>query len=60
MEISKFDLMRLFHIGGISTEKSIQGVQVPKMKIGNWDDQNRSFRVQKKKNHFQGNRSNVK
>lgn len=49
MEISKFDLMRLFHIGGISTEKSTQGVQVPKMKIGNWDDQNRSFLVQKKK-----------
>lgn len=59
MEISEFDLMRLFTLVEYQRkrEKSTRGVQVTKMKIGNWDDKNRGFLVQ---NHCQGNRYNIK
>ncbi len=58
MEISGLDLMRLFTLVEyqLNREKSTQGVQVTKMKIGNWDDKNVAFFCE----ITSGNRDNIK
>lgn len=58
MEISGLDLMRLFTLVEyqLNREKSTQGVQVTKMKIGHWDDKNVAFFCE----ITSGNRDNIK